>query len=100
MAWKSTFTNKIRKYWLRKVTRVRYYLSKNDAWYDGIIVEKTIDGDSMIIKITTNDEIADTITKFQLLDADGDLAYEGTRSIIKDASEGALIMVEVPLIEK
>lgn len=40
------------------------------------------------------------VTKVRLLDADGDVAYEGNRSIVKSSTEGALIQIDVPMVEE
>ena len=54
----------------------------------------------MTCKIETTDEMSKTITKVRLLDADGDVAYEGNRSIVKSSTEGALIQIDVPMVEE
>ena len=54
----------------------------------------------MTFKIETTDEMSITITKVRLLDADGDVAYEGNRSIVKSSTEGALIQIDVPMVEE
>ena len=54
----------------------------------------------MTFKIETTDEMSITITKVRLLDADGDVAYEGHRSIVKSSTEGALIQIDVPMVEE
>jgi hypothetical protein len=57
-------------------------------------------GNTMTFKIETTDEMSITITKVRLLDADGDVAYEGNRSIVKSSTEGALIQIDVPMVEE
>jgi hypothetical protein len=54
----------------------------------------------MTFKIQTNDEVNMTITKIRLIDSDGDVAYEGNRSIVKSSTEGALIQIDVPIVEE
>ena len=62
--------------------------------------EKSMSGNTMTFKIETTDEMSITITKVRLLDADGDVAYEGNRSIVKSSTEGALIQIDVPMVEE
>ncbi|MDD2979519.1 MAG: hypothetical protein PHN80_06050 [Hespellia sp.] len=100
MAWESEFMTKIRKYWLRKVNKAQYFLSSTNSWYDGTITEKAIDGNTITIKFETTDEQNATITKVRLIDTDGTVAYSGTRSIVKDSSQGALLQIDVPLVEE
>lgn len=100
MAWQKAFLDKSRKWWLRKIVRAQYYASATGTWYEGRFTEKSLSGNTMTFKIETTDEAAMTITKVQLLDADGDVAYEGNRSIVKSATEGALIQIDVPMDEE
>jgi hypothetical protein len=99
MAWSDTFLGKNRNWWMRKIAKAQYYASTG-TWYDGVISEKSISGDTITFKIQTNDAVAMTITKIRLIDADGDVAYDGDRSIVKSASEGALIQIDVPIMEE
>lgn len=64
------------------------------------IPEEDMSGNTMTFKIETTDEMSITITKVRLLDADGDVAYEGNRSIVKSSTEGALIQIDVPMVEE
>lgn len=41
-----------------------------------------------------------TITQIRLIDADGDIAYSESRNIIKNASQGALLQIEAPIVEE
>lgn len=100
MAWKDAFMDKNRKWWIRKIARAQYYASNTGSWYEGVISEKSISGNTMTFKIQTNDEVNMTITKIRLIDSDGDIAYEGNRSIVKSSSEGALIQIDVPIVEE
>ena len=95
MAWQKTFLDKNRRWWLRKIARAQYYASATGKWY-----EKSMSGNTMTFKIETTDEMSITITKVRLLDADGDVAYEGNRSIVKSSTEGALIQIDVPMVEE
>ena len=77
MAWQKTFLDKNRRWWLRKIARAQYYASATGKWYEGRFTEKSMSGNTMTFKIETTDEMSITITKVRLLDADGDVAYEG-----------------------
>ena len=72
----------------------------NREVYEGRFTEKSMSGNTMTFKIETTDEMSITITKVRLLDADGDVAYEGNRSIVKSSTEGALIQIDVPMVEE
>lgn len=100
MAWQKNFLDKNRRWWLRKITRAQYYASATGQWYEGRFTEKSMSGNTMTFKIETTDEASITITKVHLLDADGDVAYEGNRSIVKSSTEGALIQIDVPMVEE
>ena len=80
--------------------RQQYYASATGKWYEGRFTEKSMSGNTMTFKIETTDEMSITITKVRLLDADGDVAYEGNRSIVKSSTEGALIQIDVPMVEE
>lgn len=100
MAWQKPFLDKNRRWWLRKIARAQYYASATGKWYEGRLTEKSMSGNTMTFKIETTDEMSITITKVRLLDADGDVAYEGNRSIVKSSTEGALIQIDVPMVEE
>ena len=100
MAWQKTFLDKNRRWWLRKIARAQHYASATGKWYEGRFTEKSMSGNTMTFKIETTDEMSITITKVRLLDADGDVAYEGNRSIVKSSTEGALIQIDVPMVEE
>lgn len=100
MAWQKTFLDKNRRWWLRKIARAQYYALATGKWYEGRFTEKSMSGNTMTFKIETTDEMSITITKVRLLDADGDVAYEGNRSIVKSSTEGALIQIDVPMVEE
>lgn len=75
-------------------------LRQQGSGYEGRFTEKSMSGNTMTFKIETTDEMSITITKVRLLDADGDVAYEGNRSIVKSSTEGALIQIDVPMVEE
>ena len=100
MAWTNTFMTKYKKWWLKKIAKAKYYASNTGSWYEGTISEKSIDGDTISIKIQTSDDLNLTITSIRLYDTDGDIAYEGARSIVKSAEMGAMIVIDVPIEEE
>lgn len=99
MSWQTAFLDKTRKWWVRKIARAQY-ASSTGTWYEGVISEKSISGNTMTFKIQTNDAVNMTITKVRLIDSDGTIAYEGNRSIVKSSAEGALIQIDVPIVEE
>lgn len=100
MAWSETFLQKKRRAWLRSIARAQYYSSTTNSWYEGFISEKTVEGDTIKIKFQTTDELDLTITQIRLIDTDGDIAYSEARNIIKNASQGALLQIEAPIVEE
>lgn len=95
--WTETFLNKMRNEWLRRITKIQYYAG--GKWYDAIITEKTISGDTLKITSTTSDSSALTITSVRLLDTSGDVAGQITESITKLATQGVITLWEFPLYE-
>ena len=101
VAWQKTFLDKNRRWWAAQdCPSIKYYASATGKWYEGRFTEKSMSGNTMTFKIETTDEMSITITKVRLLDADGDVAYEGNRSIVKSSTEGALIQIDVPMVEE
>lgn len=100
MAWSEAFLQKRRRAWLKNIARAQYYSSTTGTWFEGNITEKTVDGDTIKIKFQTTDELNLTINQIRLIDADGDVAYSEERYIIKNASQGALMQIEAPIVEE
>lgn len=100
MAWTNIFLQKKRRSWLKSIARAQYYSSTTNSWYEGDITEKTVEGDTIKIKFQTTDELNLTITQIRLFDTDGEIAYSEERYIIKNASQGALMQIEAPIVEE
>lgn len=97
MFWKETFFEKMRKEWLRQIAKIQYYSGGN--WYDAVITEKSISGNTLRVKSTTNDNEAMTITAVRIIDLSGDVAGECTANITKSAEQGILTLWEFPIYE-
>lgn len=95
--WKESFLNKIRTEWLRRIYKFQYYAG--GKWYDAVITDKKIDGNTLYVTTTTTDSEALTITKVRLLDTAGEVAGEISESITKLATQGVITAWEFPLYE-
>jgi len=95
--WQSTFLNKVRQDWLRRLVKIQYYAGS--TWYDAQITSKAIDGNTLKIVSQTTDSAALTITKVRLIDNDGDVAGQITENITKLATQGVITLWEFPLYE-
>lgn len=95
--WTDNFLNKMRGEWLRRISKIQYYAG--DKWYDAAITEKSINGDTLIIKSATTDSAALTITSVRLLDTSGDVAAQISENITKLATQGVITLWEFPLYE-
>ena len=51
--WKESFLDKMRAEWLRRIYKFQYYAG--GQWYDAVITEKKIEGDTMYVTTTTTD---------------------------------------------
>lgn len=95
--WKESFLNKMRAEWLRRIFKFQYYA--DGQWYDAVITDKRIEGDTMYVTTTTTDSAALTITKIRLIDTGGEVAGEISESITKTATQGVITLWEFPLYE-
>ena len=95
--WKESFMNKMRAEWLRRIYKFQYYAG--GQWYDAVITEKKIVGDTLKVTTSTTDNAALTITKIRLIDTGGEVAGEISESISKLATQGVVTLWEFPLYE-
>lgn len=95
--WKESFLNKMREEWLRRIYKFEYYAG--EQWYDAVITDKKIEGDTLCITTTTTDSAALTITKIRLIDTSGEVAGEISESITKTSTQGVITLWEFPLYE-
>lgn len=95
--WKEDFMNDMRAEWLRRIHKFQYYAGS--TWYDAVITEKKISGNTLYVTTTTTDSEALTITKIRLLDTAGKVAGEISESITKLATQGVITVWEFPLYE-
>lgn len=95
--WKESFMNKMRAEWLRRIYKFQYYAG--GKWYDAVITEKKIEGNTMYVTTSTTDSAALTITKIRLIDTAGEVAGEISESITKLSTQGVVTLWEFPLYE-
>lgn len=95
--WKESFMNKMRAEWLRRIYKFQYYAG--GKWYDAVITDKKIDGNTLYVTTSTTDSAALTITKIRLIDTAGEVAGEISESITKLATQGVITVWEFPLYE-
>ena len=95
--WNENFLNKRRREWLNSIYKIQY--SAGDEWYDAVITEKSIEGDTLKSLSTTTDSADLTITSVRLLDTSGEVAGQISESIKKLATQGVITLWEFPLYE-
>lgn len=95
--WKESFMNKMRAEWLRRIYKFQYYAG--GKWYDAVITDKKINGNTLYVTTSTTDSAALTITKIRLIDTAGEVAGEISESITKLATQGVITVWEFPLYE-
>lgn len=95
--WKEKFLYKIRTEWLRRIYKFEYYAG--GRWYEAVITDKKIVGNTLHVTTSTTDSEALTITQVRLLDTSGEVAGEITENIKKSATQGVITAWEFPLYE-
>ncbi len=96
--WTSTFLDKMRREWMRRIVKIQYQ-SNGGTWYDASITEKKIVGNKVQITCTTTDSEAMTIKAVRIIDTSGDIAGQQTESITKLATQGIITVWEFPIYE-
>ncbi len=97
--WTSNYLTKRRNAWLKSIVKAQYLIGT--TFYDAVITEKKIEGDTLIIYMVV-DHMVDgtaTINYVRLIDEGGDVAGERTESITKSGTQGVLMKFEFPLRE-
>lgn len=97
MAWTESFLAKRREAWIKAIAKAQYYAG--GKWYDGSITLKEVNGTNCIIRFVTTDSSKLTITQLRLIDVAGDVAFSESRTMTKNADQGVLIQISVPIIE-
>lgn len=95
--WTEKFMGKMRSEWLRRISKIQYYAG--GKWYDAVITEKKITGNTLYVTSTTTDSEALTITSVRLLDTAGEVAGQISESIKKLSTQGVITVWEFPLYE-
>lgn len=88
-----------RKQWLRSIQSVEVLV--DGTWHRGDLNQKEIEGDTLAIKATfpTLDSRACTIVASRVVDVRGEVAAYQSRVIQKNAGQGTMIKITVPIYE-
>lgn len=95
--WKETFLIERRKEWLKSIVKAQYLVGSN--WYDAIISEKKIVGNTLYLNIIADAPSAMTITKVRLIEVGGTVAGEKVENILKKSTQGVLLQLTFPIYE-
>lgn len=94
-----TFIGHRRQQWLRSIHSVEVQVG--GTWHRGEFNQKEIQGDTLMIKATfpTLDAVACTVTASRLVDVRGEVAAYQQRTIQKNAGQGTMIEINIPIYE-
>ncbi|MBQ6208112.1 MAG: hypothetical protein IJK52_13635 [Oscillospiraceae bacterium] len=95
--WTEKFMGKMRTEWLRRLEKIQYYAG--GKWYDAVITDKAIEGDTLKIWSQTMDSESLTITGLRILDTSGDVAGQISENLVKTSTQGVVTLWEFPLYE-
>lgn len=97
--WKPTYLAKRRNDWLRSIVKAQYRIGS--TFYDAVITEKKIEGDTLIVYMVIDHTVSGTTTVnyIRLIDEGGEVAGERAENITKSGTQGVLIKFEFPLKE-
>lgn len=95
--WTEKFMGKMRTEWLRRLEKIQYYAG--GKWYDAVITDKAIEGDTLKIWSQTMDSESLTITGLRILDTSGDVAGQISENLVKTSTQGVITLWEFPLYE-
>lgn len=95
--WTDTFLHKMREEWMRRIVKIQY--QAGSTWYDAVITEKKIVGNTVRITTTTTDNAAMTIKAVRLIDTGGNVAGQRSENITKLATQGVVTVWEFPIYE-
>lgn len=93
------FKSHRRKQWLRSISAVEVQVGAK--WYRGEFNKKEIEGDTLVIMATFPelDSQECTITASRVLDIRGEQAAYQQRKIEKQAGQGTMVKITVPIYE-
>lgn len=94
-----TFMGHRRNQWLRSLVAVEAQVG--GTWYRGVINQKKIEDDTLVIMATFPDldSMACTITASRLIDVRGEQAAYQQRMIEKNSGQGTMIKITIPIYE-
>ena len=94
-----TFMECRRKQWLRSIAEVE--IQANGVWRTGVINQKKIEGDTLVIMATFPivDYTSGTITASRVIDVRGEVVAYQQHAITKIRGQGTMIKISVPIYE-
>ena len=97
--WTSNYLQKRRNDWLKTIVKAQYRIGS--TFYDAVISEKKIVGDTLVVFMVIDHTVTGTVTVnyVRLIDVDGEVAGERAENITKKDTQGVLMKFEFPLRE-
>lgn len=95
--WKETFLAERRSEWLKSIVKAQYRVGS--SWYDAVISEKKIIGNTLYLNLIVNHPGAITINYVRLIEVGGAVAGEKIENIIKGSTQGVLLQLTFPIYE-
>ncbi len=97
--WTANYLAKRRNAWLKSIVKAQYRIGT--TFYDAVITDKRIEGDTLIIYMVVDHMVegTTTINYVRLIDEGGEIAGERTENITKSGTQGVLMKFEFPLKE-
>ncbi len=94
-----TFIGHRRQQWLRSIHSVEVQVG--GVWHRGEFSQKEIQDDTLVIKATfpTLDSVACIVTASRIIDVRGEVAAYQQRTIQKNAGQGTMIEIMIPIYE-
>ncbi len=97
--WTANYLQKRRNEWLKSLVKAQYRIGS--TFYDAVITEKKIEGDTLIVYMVIDHTVSGTATinYVRLIDEGGEVAGERAENITKSGTQGVLMKFEFPLKE-
>lgn len=95
--WKETFLDERRREWLKSIVKAQYKVGS--TWYDAVISEKKIIGNTLYLNLIINHPGAITINYIRLIEVGGSVAGEKIENIIKGEIQGVFLQLTFPIYE-
>ena len=97
--WTANYLQKRRDDWLKTIVKAQYRVGV--TYYDAVITEKKIEGDTFVVFMLIDHTATGTvnINYVRLIDVGGEVAGERAENITKSGTQGVLMKFEFPLRE-